>query len=278
MQESDFLPLIDLALLEDLGSLGDVTSKAITPDEQRTACLWSKDEGVLAGEAVFTAVFKRVDPRVKVEFNFHDGAALARGDTVATVRGRAQSLFSAERTAINFIGLLSGIATKSRRFASLAAAHGKAVILDTRKTIPGLRALSKYAVTVGGSRNHRQGLYDMALIKDNHIAAVGSISEAVRRVRAGDLRGRPIEVEVTSLELLAEALRLPVDRIMLDNMPLDVMREAVRMAGGRIPLEASGGVSLRTVRAIADTGVDYVSVGALTHSVNALDISLDIAH
>ena len=276
MRESDFLPLIDLALLEDLGNLGDVTSKAITPDEQRTACLWSKDEGVLAGEAVFAAVFKRVDPRVTVEFHFHDGAALAEGDTVATVRGRAQSLFSAERTAINYIGLLSGIATKSRRFASIASAHGKAVILDTRKTIPGLRALSKYAVTVGGSRNHRQGLYDMVLVKDNHIDSAGSITAAIQSVRRMWHGRFAIEVECRTLAEVEEAVKAGADIVMLDNMGAAECAKSVGLVAGKAKTEASGNMAEEKIREYAEAGVDFISVGALTHTVACFDFSLKV--
>jgi nicotinate-nucleotide pyrophosphorylase (carboxylating) len=184
-------------------------------------------------------------------------------------------VLSGERVALNFLQRMSGIATLTRRFVE-AARGTRAVILDTRKTAPGLRALDKWAVRLGGGQNHRMGLYDMVLIKDNHIAAVGSITEAVARVRAGDPRHRPIEVEVTTLAELGEALALGVDRIMLDNMSHEQMREAVRITSGRIPLEASGGVRLDTVQAIAATGVDFISAGAITHSISALDISLDL--
>jgi nicotinate-nucleotide pyrophosphorylase (carboxylating) len=184
-------------------------------------------------------------------------------------------VLSGERVALNFLQRMSGIATLTRRFVE-AVRGTRAAILDTRKTVPGLRVLDKWAVRLGGGQNHRMGLYDMALIKDNHIAAVGSITEAVARVRAGDVRRRPIEVEVTTLAELQEALALGVDRIMLDNMSCDQMRAAVRITAGRVPLEASGGVHLDTVQAIAATGVDLISTGAITHSVAAQDISLDL--
>jgi nicotinate-nucleotide pyrophosphorylase (carboxylating) len=274
MRESDFLPLIDLALLEDLGSLGDVTSKAITPDKPLTACLWSKDSGVLAGEEVFSAVFKRVDPRVSVEFHIHDGAELSKGDRVATVRGRMQSLLSAERTAIDFIAFMSGIATKSRRFASAAAASGKAVILDTRKTIPGLRALSKYAVSIGGCTNHRQGLYDMVLIKDNHIDSAGSVTAAIESARRMWRNRFTMETECRSLAEVKEALTAGADIVMLDNMSPAQCAEAVAAVNGRAKTEASGNMTLERIKEYAATGVDYISVGELTHTVAAFDFSL----
>jgi nicotinate-nucleotide pyrophosphorylase (carboxylating) len=204
-----------------------------------------------------------------------DGDWVEARQKFGTVRGPGRALLTGERVALNFMQRMSGIATMTRRFVD-AVAGTNAVILDTRKTAPGLRVLDKWAVRLGGGQNHRIGLYDMAMIKDNHIAAVGGIAEAVRRVRAGDARGRPIEVEVTTLDQLREALAQPIDRILLDNMSLPQMREAVQIAAGRIPLEASGNVNLDTVAAIAATGVDYISSGALTHSVRALDISLDI--
>ena len=183
MRESDYLPLLQLALSEDLGELGDVTSQAVMPEEERSATLWSKDTGVLAGEEVFTAVFRAIDSGTRVEFALHDGAPLTPGQRVAEVRGKALALLSGERTGLNFISFLSGIATATRALVESARASGHAVILDTRKTLPGWRALSKYAVTVGGGSNHRQGLYDMVLIKDNHVDSAGSVAEAVRLVR-----------------------------------------------------------------------------------------------
>jgi nicotinate-nucleotide pyrophosphorylase (carboxylating) len=276
MREGDFLPLIDLALREDLGNLGDVTSKAVTPDQDRTACLWSKGEGVLAGETVFAAVFTRVDPRVKTEFHLHDGGKLSKGDKIATVTGRALSILSAERTAIDFIGLLSGIATKSRRFASLAASSGKAVILDTRKTIPGLRALSKYAVSVGGCRNHRQGLFDMVLIKDNHVDSAGSVTAAIESARKMWRARFPIEVECRNLTEVSEALQAGADILMLDNMSAEDCAKAVGLVGGKAKTEASGNMTEEKIREYSAAGVDFISVGALTHTVESFDFSLKI--
>jgi nicotinate-nucleotide pyrophosphorylase (carboxylating) len=204
-----------------------------------------------------------------------DGLCVERGQVIAQVSGPGRAILTGERVALNFLQRMSGIATTTRRYVD-AVEGTAATILDTRKTVPGLRLLDKWAVRLGGGSNHRIGLYDMVLIKDNHIAAVGSIAAAVERARANNPRGLPVEVEVTTLEQLEEALLQPIDRILLDNMPPDVMREAVMLAGGRIPLEASGGVNEDTVREIAETGVDFISAGALTHSVRAMDISLDL--
>lgn len=263
------------ALEEDIGD-GDVTSLCtIDPEAWVTGRFLAKAPGVVAGLEVVRAVFACLSARVCFVTRIADGDAVAARTIVAEISGPGRAVLSGERVALNFLQRMSGIATLTRRF--VEAVRGmRAVIVDTRKTAPGLRVLDKWAVRLGGGQNHRSGLYDMVLIKDNHIAAVGSITEAVARVRARDSRHRRIEVEVTTLAELAEALALGVDRIMLDNMTLDEMREAVRIAAGRIPLEASGGVRLDTVTAIAATGVDLISVGAITHSITALDISLDL--
>ncbi len=265
------------ALEEDLGP-GDVTSTWTLPPHQRAQGTFvAKEEGVVAGLLVAREVFRQLDPEVILTLWVEDGMPVAPGTAVARVEGPAISILSGERTALNFLQRMSGIATATRRYVEAVKGTG-AVILDTRKTAPGLRALDKWAVRLGGGQNHRQGLYDMVLIKDNHIAAAGGITRAVERVRARNRAGLPVEVEVKTLAELDEALALepPVDRIMLDNMDLPTMREAVRRTAGRVPLEASGGVNLETVRAIAETGVNYISVGALTHSVRALDISLEL--
>ena len=268
-------PIIRAALAEDLGD-GDVTTlNTIPPDAVYTGEFLVKAPGVIAGLQVAARVFGTLDPAVRFQAFVPDGNRVGHGDIVATAIGPGRAILSGERVALNLLQRMSGIATATRHYVD-AVAGTRAVILDTRKTVPGLRVLDKWAVRLGGGRNHRIGLYDMALIKDNHIAAVGSISEAVRRVREGDQRRRPIEVEVTNLEQLREALALPVDRILLDNMSHEMMRAAVELAAGKIPLEASGNVSLETVAAIAATGVDYISIGALTHSVRALDVSLDL--
>lgn len=263
------------ALAEDIGD-GDVTSlNTIPADATLVGDFLIKGDGVLAGLEVARLVFAQLDPRVEFTSQAADGERVHNRQVVATVVGPGRSILTGERVALNFMQRMSGIATLARQYVD-AVAGTRALILDTRKTAPGLRWLDKWAVRLGGGHNHRIGLYDMALIKDNHIAAVGGITEAVRRVRAGDERHRPIEVEVQNLAQLREALEQPIDRILLDNMTVTQMAEAVRIAAGRIPLEASGNVNLQTVSGIAATGVDYISVGALTHSVKALDISLDI--
>ena len=268
-------PIILAALAEDLGD-GDVTTlNTIPPDATYTGDFLVKAPGVIAGLQVAARVFAALDPAVQFRALVPDGDRVDRGDIVAIVTGSGRAILSGERVALNLLQRMSGIATATRRYVD-AVAGTRAVILDTRKTVPGLRVLDKWAVRLGGGSNHRFGLFDMALIKDNHIAAVGSITEAVRRVREGDPRHRPIEVEVTDLDQLRETLALPIDRILLDNMSHEMMRAAVEIAAGKIPLEASGNVTLDTVAVIAATGVDFISVGALTHSVKALDVSLDL--
>ena len=268
-------PIILAALAEDLGD-GDVTTlNTIPPDAAYAGDFLVKAPGVIAGLQVAQRVFVLLDPSVELHILAGDGDRVDRGDIVGVVTGPGRAILSGERVALNLLQRMSGIATATRRYVD-AVAGTNAVILDTRKTAPGLRVLDKWAVRLGGGRNHRIGLYDMALIKDNHIAAVGSITEAVRRVREGDQRHRPIEVEVTNLDQLREALASAIDRILLDNMSHEMMRAAVELTAGKIPLEASGNVNLDTVAAIAATGVDFISVGALTHSVKALDISLDL--
>ncbi|HUV89663.1 MAG TPA: quinolinate synthase NadA [Anaerolineae bacterium] len=268
------MPLIELAIAEDIGP-GDATSDAVLPpDLVLRGRILAKQAGIIAGLPVAEAVFSRVDPALVFQPHIQDGASVAAGDLVAEVVGPGRGMLAAERTVLNFLQRLSGIATLTRAFVE-AAAGTHATILDTRKTHPGYRVLEKYAVRVGGGQNHRMGLHDMLLVKDNHIEAAGSITAAVERARAvyGHL---PIEVEVKNLDELREALALNLDRVMLDNMDLDEMQAAVRLTAGRVPLEASGGVSLECVAAIAATGVDYISVGALTHSAPALDVSMEI--
>jgi len=277
MREGDYLPLLQIALREDLGDSGDVTSQAVAPDGERAATLWSKDTGVLAGEEVFAAVFRAIDTDVRVRFALHDGAFLEKGQRVAEVTGRAVSVLSGERTSLNFISFLSGIATATRSLVMQARATGNAVILDTRKTLPGWRALSKYAVTVGGGRNHRQGLYDMVLIKDNHIDSAGSIAEAVRRVRARWGTRFVVEVECRSAAEVSDALAAGVDIIMLDNMEAEEIRREVQRIAGRAKVEASGTMTPERIPAVSAAGVDFISVGAITHSVRSFDFSLKIA-
>lgn len=267
-------PLIKLALAEDIGP-GDVTSQSLVGEnEVGRGIILAKAHGVIAGLPIAQTVFREVDPRIEFTPLAQDGEPVAPGNPVAEVSGPLRGILSAERTALNFLSRLSGIATFTERFVA-AVANYKAVILDTRKTTPGWRQLEKYAVRCGGGRNHRLGLFDMVLIKDNHIAAVGSLRAAVERVRKARIN-LPIAVEVRTLGELEEALALGVDRVLLDNMDLPTIQEAVRIVGGRVPLEASGGVTLDNVAEIAATGVDYISVGALTHSAPALDLSLEL--
>lgn len=263
---------IQHALDEDIGT-GDVTTLAIVPGDQViNGRFLTKAPGIIAGLDVVQHTFTLLDKNVHLTSHVNDGDAVEKGQLVAIISGPAQAILSGERVALNFLQRMSGIATMTRQFMN-AVAGTKAIVLDTRKTVPGLRAADKLAVTLGGGQNHRHGLYDMALIKENHIVAAGGITAAVNRVKA-HAPDVPIEIEITNLTEFEEALALPVNRIMLDNMSLDEMKQAVELGNGRIPLEASGNVSLNTVRAIAKTGVDYISSGALTHSVTALDVSL----
>jgi nicotinate-nucleotide pyrophosphorylase (carboxylating) len=267
--------IIDRALEEDIGT-GDVTTQSIVaPGLVLRGEFVGKERGVVAGLKVAQLVFQRVDERVAMSCLTRDGDVIEPGQTLARIEGPGSAILSGERVALNFLQRMSGIATMARRYVE-AVRGTKAVILDTRKTAPGLRVLDKVAVRLGGAQNHRLGLYDMVLIKDNHIAAAGGISQAIERVRRTASKELAIEVEVTSLSQLEEALAGEPDRIMLDNMTLGEMRRAVDLAAGRVELEASGNVTLENLAEMAATGVDFVSVGALTHSVRALDISLEI--
>ncbi len=268
--------IVDLALAEDIGS-GDVTTLATVPPETRAhGTIVAKAAGVVSGLGAAAAVFHRVDPSVAFERRLHDGARCQPGDAVADVAGPARSILTGERVALNLLQRLSGVATLTARY--IDAINGtQASIIDTRKTTPGLRTLEKAAVRDGGGRNHRVGLADGVLIKDNHLAAVGGpdrVTRAVRQARAFAPHTLRVEVEVTTLDELAEAIAAGADVVLLDNMDAPMIRRAVELAAGRVLLEASGGVSLTTVRAIAETGVDLISVGALTHSAPALDLSL----
>jgi len=274
-QELDLERFVLAALAEDVGR-GDVTTEAtVAEDAICTARLLLKEPGVICGLPVADAVFRALDPTVVFEPSAADGDRFEEPTDVARISGRTRAVLTGERTALNLVGRLSGIATLTRRFVDAIDGTG-AEILDTRKTTPGLRALEKYAVRCGGGRNHRFGLDDGILVKDNHLAAAGGISTAVRRLRAAGTRGLPIEVETDTLDQVDEALEAGADRILLDNMAPAQLREAVARVAGRALLEASGGVSLETVRAIAETGVDFVSVGALTHSARSLDVSLEV--
>jgi nicotinate-nucleotide pyrophosphorylase (carboxylating) len=268
--------LIRLALEEDVGE-GDWTTLWTVPAERRVrARVVAKAPGVVAGMEVAREVFRTVDAGLAFDAPVADGGAVRPGELVVALEGSARAILTGERVALNFLQRLSGVATLTRAYVDAVAGTG-ARILDTRKTTPGLRAMEKAAVRAGGGENHRFGLHDMVLIKENHIAAAGGIRGAVGAVRARNERGLAVEVEVTTLAELEEAIRAGVDRVLLDNMDVATMREAVsrvRAAGAALETEASGGIDLSTVRAAAETGVDFVSVGALTHSAPALDLSL----
>ncbi|HEY5270995.1 MAG TPA: carboxylating nicotinate-nucleotide diphosphorylase [Anaerolineales bacterium] len=269
----EILAAIRSALAEDIGP-GDVTTNSIVPAEAAMrGRIIAKQDGVIAGLDVAQTVYQMLDAQVNFRPQVDEGACVTNRQVLVLVSGRTRSLLTAERTALNFLGRISGIATLTRSFVE-AVAGTKAVILDTRKTAPGLRLVDKLAVKRGGGQNHRIGLYDMVLIKDNHIDYAGSITAAVKRARAG-AAGLAIEVEVRSLEDVREALTIGVERILLDNMTPESMAEAVRLTAGRAKLEASGNVTLETVRRIAETGVDYISIGALTHSAKVFDVSFD---
>jgi nicotinate-nucleotide pyrophosphorylase (carboxylating) len=269
----EILAAIRSALAEDIGP-GDVTTNSIVPAEaDMRGQIISKQDGVIAGLDVAQTVYKYVDAQVNFQPQVDEGACVINHQVLALVSGRARSLLTAERTALNFLGRISGIATLTRSFVE-AVAGTKAVILDTRKTAPGLRLVDKLAVIRGGGQNHRIGLYDMVLIKDNHIDYAGSLTVAVKRARTC-APGLAIEVEARTLEDVREALTIGVERILLDNMRPENMAEAVRLTAGRAKLEASGNVTLETVRGIAETGVDYISIGALTHSAKVFDVSFD---
>lgn len=264
--------IIGLALEED-GR--DITSEAIFgKTDALRAVLTAKAAGTVAGLGIVEKVFACTDPEIVCTFDIRDGDRVIPGQKIGIVRGPALGVLKGERVALNFLQRMSGIATLSSEFVNRAAGT-RARILDTRKTSPGCRVLDKMAVAAGGARNHRMGLWDMALIKDNHIDAAGSLAEAVKRVRSA-CPGVPVEVEARSLEDVGQLLELGVDRIMLDNFSREDMKTAVGLVSGRVELEASGGVTLDTVRDIAETGVDFISVGGLTHSVKALDISMTI--
>jgi nicotinate-nucleotide pyrophosphorylase (carboxylating) len=266
------LELIDQALAEDIGP-GDATTELLVPEHATgRAILTQKAPGVVAGLRVAEAVFHRVDPSLRWHAHVEEGVWREEGGRVAEVAGASRSILTAERVALNFLQRLSGVATLTARYVKEVAGTG-ARILDTRKTTPGLRVLEKQAVLAGGGHNHRAGLYDAILVKENHAAMAGGVGEATRRALAATA-GLPVEVECATLDEVREALAAGAPRILLDNMTNEQLREAVALTAGRAELEASGGVSLETARGIATTGVDFISVGALTHSAPALDVSL----
>ena len=275
----DIQNLIDAAFAEDV-IVGDPTTDVlIPPGLTGQAALVTRDAGILAGVDLATAVFKRFDPSLRAESLMPDGSSVSPGDRLAQVSGSVASILKAERTAVNFLQHLSGIASETRRYVD-AVSGLRAKIVDTRKTTPGLRKLEKYAVTMGGGHNHRQNLADGILIKDNHIEALAlqglSIGDVVRRAHKGASHTIKVEIEVDTIAQLEEVLDAGADLVLLDNMSNEQMREAVKVADGRAVLEASGGITLETVRAIAETGVDIISVGALTHSAPAMNVGLDM--
>ena len=266
--------LIVLALEEDLPA-GDITTEAIVPASLETSAIFlAKEKGVLAGLQIAVRVLSAVDEEVKLTAAKNDGYQFSPGDILAEISGRANSILKAERTALNFLQRLSGIATMTRAFVEEVKGTG-AAILDTRKTTPGWRELEKYAVRVGGGKNHRMSLSDMMLIKDNHIRIAGGITAALEKAKEKVRPGVKIEIEATNLQEVEEALKGGADIIMLDNMKLEAIRQAVEMVSGRVALEVSGKVNIKTVREIALTGVNFISVGALTHSFRSADISLE---
>ncbi|WOJ98396.1 carboxylating nicotinate-nucleotide diphosphorylase [Congregibacter brevis] len=265
---------VESALAEDIGT-GDITANLLPADSLAEATIITRDAGILCGQQWVSRVFKRVDERINVHWSVADGDALTTGQILLTLEGPARGLLTAERTALNFLQTLSGTATRCREYADKVEGTGVR-LLDTRKTLPGLRAAQKYAVRCGGCYNHRIGLYDAFLIKENHILACGGIPAAVLRARES-APGKPVEVEVESMDELAQAIEAECERVMLDNFDLDAMREAVKLNDGRAELEASGNVTLETLSAIAQTGVDFISIGALTKACDPLDLSMRLA-
>jgi nicotinate-nucleotide pyrophosphorylase (carboxylating) len=265
---------VTTVLAEDLGISGDVTSAATIPMDTRfSAAMNARQDLTLAGIRIAEAFFRKLDSEVRIEILAEDGQQLPAGAALMTLEGNARAMLTAERSALNTVQHLSGIATMTHRYVDAVAGTG-VILLDTRKTIPGLRVLGKYATRMGGAQNHRMRLDDGLLIKDNHIAAAGSLERAVESAKAA-ATGLPVQVEVDRLDQIEPALAAGADRLLLDNMPNVALREAVRLVGGRVPTEASGGVTQETIRAIAETGVSYISVGRLTQSAPAVDIGLD---
>lgn len=268
--------LIKRALLEDIGHQDITTANLISSELQATGIFYAKSVGILAGLTVSQSVFNWLDPKITFTSLKNDGQKLEPGDKIAIVRGAAATLLTGERTALNFMQHLSGIATKTYNMVQMIEPY-KAQLVDTRKTTPGLRSLEKYAVKTGGGRNHRQGLFDGVMIKDNHIRVAGGIIPAVNKLRSLIPHTVKIEVEVENLEELEQALQAGADIIMLDNMDINTMRQAVLITDGKALLEASGGINEKTIIAVAQTGVDFISSGAITHSAVSLDISFDLS-
>jgi len=267
--------LIQVALDEDLGEQGDITSQNTIPnDKEISVTMNAREDGVLAGLPIAIEVFKTVDETLTLETHTKDGKPLKKGQAILTIKGNAQKILAAERTALNFMTHLSGIASETARYVEIVK-HTKAKILDTRKTLPGYRMLQKYAVKMGGGQNHRIGLYDMILIKDNHIASAGGVTKALDNVKNANLDVK-IEIEVDTLDQLQEVIdHGTADIVLLDNMPPSDLKTAVQMCDGKITTEASGGITMDSVVKIAESGVEFISIGALTHSVTVFDIGLD---
>lgn len=272
MLPNDIEETVRRALAEDVGS-GDLTAGLIARGARARAQLITREDAILCGTAWFNGVFRQLDPGVRIDWSAHDGDRVQANQILCALEGPARALLTGERTAMNFLQTLSGTATTARRYVDTVAGT-RAIILDTRKTVPGLRTAQKYAVRCAGAQNHRMGLYDAILIKDNHIAAAGSVSAAVQAARTQAPKGTTVEVEVETLDQLREALAAGADRLLLDNFSLKRLREAVTENNGRARLEASGGITLDNVRAIAETGVDCISIGAITKHVRAIDLSL----
>lgn len=264
--------LIEAALLEDLNNSGDITSDAIFTDETYSYKLVSKDTGILCGMDIFKRVMSVVDPLIEVRCLYSDRDMIKQGDIIADVSGPVKSVLKAERPALNLLSHMSGIATRTALFT--AETEGRSIILDTRKTLPGYREIQKYAVLCGGGRNHRMGLYDMVMIKDNHSDAAGGIASAVEKVRAAHGTKYRVEVEARNIDEVRQAIDAGADRIMLDNMSTEDMKKSVDLIAGRAETEASGNMTLERIREVSMTGVEYISVGELTHSVRAFDFSL----
>ena len=268
-------PLVRVALLEDLGRAGDLTTDAVVPVvHQATALVIARQQGIVAGLDLARLAFELIDPTIEMHVEHNDGAVVRPGDVIATLSGPARGILTAERVALNFLCRLSGIATATASVVAAVQGH-KAKIVCTRKTTPGLRSIEKYAVRVGGGSNHRFGLDDAVLIKDNHVAIAGGVTEALKRAKRGVGHLVKIELEVDTLDQLREALDQGIDAVLLDNMSPDDLREAVAMVAGRAVTEASGRITPATARSVAATGVDLISIGWLTHSVGILDIGLD---
>ncbi len=274
MKEQTIDSIIDAALREDMPQ-GDITSESIIPVDSRSrAIILAKESGILAGMDVARRVFEKIDPGVEFEKEKNDGQKFSKGEKLALLQGSSISMLKGERTALNFLQRMSGIATTTGIFVQ-ALEGTETKILDTRKTTPGLREMEKYAVTMGGGQNHRRNLSEMILIKDNHLKLVGSISEAVKRAKERVAPGIKVEVEATCLAEVQEAVRSGADMVMLDNMQIDKMREVVKWVKGKVPLEASGSVTLEKIKEIAALGIDFISVGSLTHSYRSVDLSME---